>query len=278
MNRSITRLLNITKHISRSPTTTRTPTTNIRTMSSSSEPSIVLYTAQTPNGIKISIALEELGLPYEVRKIGIMKNEQKEPWFLEINPNGRIPAITDKNGPDGKPIHVFESGAILQYLVETYDKDHKISYPRGSREHFETLEWLFFQNAGVGPMQGQANHFFRYAPEKIPYAINRYISEAERLYSILDARLASSPHGYLVGDRLTIADISTWGWVNISPWSGLVLDKFPSLKSWRDKLAERPALKKGADVPEPSTILETLKDPKKAEEVAREAQKWIVPK
>ncbi|KAI5847879.1 glutathione S-transferase GstA [Morchella snyderi] len=247
-------------------------------MSSSSETSITLYTAQTPNGIKISIALEELGLPYEVKKIAMSKNEQKEPWFLEINPNGRIPAITDKAGPDGKPIHIFESGSILQYLVETYDKDHKISYPKGTREYWETQEWLFFQNAGVGPMQGQANHFFRYAPEKIPYGINRYISEAERLYSILDTRLASNPHGFLVGDRLTIADISTWGWINIAPWSGIELSKFPNLKNWHGKLQERPAIKRGADVPEPSTILETLKDPRKAEELAKEAQKWIVQK
>lgn len=123
----------------------------------SSEPSITLYTTQTPNGIKISITLEELGLPYTVKKIDLGKNIQKEDWFLKINPNGRIPALTDTNGPDGKPIHLFESGSIMQYLVARYDKDYNISYPYGTREFFEMNNWLFFQNAGVGPMQGQAS-------------------------------------------------------------------------------------------------------------------------
>lgn len=136
----------------------------------------------------------------------------------------------------------------------------------------------FFQNAGVGPMQGQANHFFRYAPEKIPYAINRYITETERLYSILDERLASSSSGFLVGDRLTIADITLFGWVNSAPWSGVDLSKFPALNKWVQTLRERPAVKKGADVPEPNRITELLKDPKKVEEQVAEARKWILQK
>lgn len=129
---------------------------------------IHLYTTQTPNGVKVSITLEELGLPYEFTKIDISKNTQKEKWFLDINPNGRIPALTD-TFTDGKPIRVFESGSIMQYLVDRYDKNHLISYPAGSREYIEMTNWLFFMNAGLGPMQGQANHFFRYAPENIPY-------------------------------------------------------------------------------------------------------------
>jgi glutathione S-transferase len=244
----------------------------------SSQPSITLYTAQTPNGTKISIALEELGIPYTVKKVDLSTGVQKEPWFVAINPNGRIPAIADSSFPDGKELHVFESGAILQYLVETYDHDHKISYPKGTREHWEVLQWLFFQNAGIGPMQGQANHFFRYAPEKIPYGINRYITETERLYSVLNAHLASSSSGFIVGDRLTIADISAWGWANIAPWSGVDLTKFPAVQEWLKKVGDRPAVQRGADVPEPSKLKDILKDPKKLEEAIKDAQKWIVQK
>ncbi|KAL0631800.1 Glutathione S-transferase 2 [Maublancomyces gigas] len=248
-------------------------------MSSTAEtPAITLYTTQTPNGVKISIALEELGLPYTVKKLDLSTGVQKEPWFLAINPNGRMPAITDTSFPDGKAIHVWESGAILQYLVETYDKDHKISYPKGSREDWQVQQWLFFQNTGVGPMQGQANHFFRYAPERIPYATNRYIAETERLYSVLEAQLASSSSGFLVGDRLTIADITTWGWITIAEWSGIDVAKFPALQKWQKLLEQRPALKRGADVPEPSKIKETLKSPEAIEKAQQAATKWIVPK
>jgi glutathione S-transferase len=183
----------------------------------SQQSDINLYTAQTPNGIKISILLEELGLPYKTHGIDIQKDIQKEPWFLEINPNGRIPALTD-TFTDGKLIRLFESGSIMQYLVERYDTEHKISYPRGSREDIEVTNWLFFMNAGVGPMQGQANHFFRYAPEKIPYGINRYQNETRRLYKVLDKQLAQSKSGFLVGDRLTIADVSHFGWVAAAGW------------------------------------------------------------
>ncbi|MCJ1307044.1 hypothetical protein MMC25_000690 [Agyrium rufum] len=172
---------------------------------------IDLYTAQTPNGIKISIILEELGLPYNVYNIELKDNTQKEPWFLEINPNGRIPALTD-TFTDGKPIRLFESGSIMQYLVERYDSEkHLISYPAGTREAYEVNNWLFFMNAGVGPMQGQSNHFFRYAPEKIKYGIDRYQNETRRLYKVLDTHLGKSSSSYIVGDRCTIADIAHWG-------------------------------------------------------------------
>lgn len=177
-----------------------------------SRPNIHLYTAQTPNGVKISITLEELSLPYTVTAISFSKNEQKSPSFLAINPNGRIPALTD-TFTDGQTINLFESGSIQQYLVEQYDPEHKISYPRGTREAYEVNNWLFFLNAGVGPMQGQANHFTRYAPEKIEYGINRYQNETRRLYSVLDTHLAKSASGYLVGDRCTIADIAHYGWI-----------------------------------------------------------------
>ncbi|EPS30079.1 Glutathione S-transferase-like protein tpcF [Penicillium oxalicum] len=239
-----------------------------------SQPNITLYTTQTPNGIKISIALEELGLPYKVEKIDISKNTQKEDWFLEINPNGRIPALTDTFS-DGQTIRLFESGSILQYLVERYDPDHKISYPAGTREYYETNNWLFFQNAGVGPMQGQANHFGRYAPERIEYGVNRYVNETRRLYRVLDDHLAKSKSGYLVGDRATIADISHWGWVAAAGWAGIDIEEFPNLKAWEERMAARPALEKGRHVPSPHTIKELLKDKAAMEKSAAQAREWV---
>ncbi|KAH8692716.1 glutathione S-transferase GstA [Talaromyces proteolyticus] len=237
-------------------------------------PDITLYTAQTPNGIKISIALEELGLPYKVQKLEFSKNQQKEPWFLEINPNGRIPALTD-TFTDGQKIRLFESGSILQYLVENYDPDHKLSYPKGTREHYEVNNWLFFQNAGVGPMQGQANHFNRYAPERIEYGVTRYVNETRRLYGVLDKHLASSKSGYLVGDHISIADVSHWGWVASAGWAGIDIDEFPNLKAWEEKLAARPGVEKGRHVPDRHTIKDVLKDKALAEQQSASARAWV---
>lgn len=195
-------------------------------------------------------------------------------WFLEINPNGRIPALTDTFS-DGQTIRLFESGSILQYLVERYDPDHKISYPAGTREYYETNNWLFFQNAGVGPMQGQANHFGRYAPERIEYGVNRYVNETRRLYRVLDDHLAKSKSGYLVGDRATIADISHWGWVAAAGWAGIDIEEFPNLKAWEERMAARPALEKGRHVPSPHTIKELLKDKAAMEKSAAQAREWV---
>ncbi|EME87886.1 uncharacterized protein MYCFIDRAFT_54955 [Pseudocercospora fijiensis CIRAD86] len=237
-------------------------------------PNIHLYTTQTPNGVKISITLEELHLPYEFTKIDISKNTQKEPWFLKINPNGRIPALTD-TFTDGEPIRVFESGSIMQYLVDRYDKDHVISYPPGSREAVEVTSWLYFLNAGVGPMQGQANHFFRYAPEKIPYGINRYQNETKRLYAVLDKHLADSKSEYLVGNKCTVADIAHWGWISAAGWAGIDIEPFPHLKAWEERMWARPAVKKGANVPDPYRMKELLADKEAMEKHAAESQKWI---
>lgn len=236
---------------------------------------IHLYTAQTPNGIKASILLEELGLPYKVTAIDIAKNVQKEPWFLEINPNGRIPAITDKF-TDGTTIRIFESGSILQYLVDRYDPDHKVSYPHGSKEYYEVNSWLFWQMGGLGPMQGQANHFARYAPEKIQYGIDRYRTETRRLYRVLDTHLQSSKSGFLVGDRLTIADISCWGWVAAHHWAGVEIDDLPHLKAWVEKLLQRPGVEKGRNVPSKHTALQ-LKNLTEGEleEQAKASRAWI---
>ncbi|KAK8054254.1 hypothetical protein PG996_013555 [Apiospora saccharicola] len=251
---------------------------------------ITLYTTRTPNGIKASIALAELGLEYkksdafghwrltffvQVHPISFAKNEQKEPWFLEINPNGRIPAITDKF-EDGKPIHIFESGSILQYLADRYDIEHKISYPRGTREYYDINSWIMWQMGGLGPMQGQANHFFRYAPEKIQYGIDRYQNETRRLYRVIDTHLAKSPSGYLVGDRVTIADISCWGWVKAGSWAGIELDEFPALKAWMEKLRARPAFEQGADVPPATEAEKKPKTKEEEEKAAAEAREWIM--
>ena len=244
-----------------------------RTFTKSSD--ITLYTDQTPNGVKIPIALELLGLQYKVVHLDISKNTQKESWFLEINPNGRIPAITD-SFYGGGAIRLFESGSILQYLVDEYDKDHKISYPRGTKEYYETNNWLFFQNAGLGPMQGQANHFVRYAPEKIEYGMKRYVNETRRLYSVLEEHFKESKSQYLVNNRITIADITHIGWVLWAGWAGVQIDDFPLLKTWRDRMMSNPAVKKGNDVPEPSKILELLGDPERVEEYAKHTSGWIM--
>jgi glutathione S-transferase len=202
-------------------------------------------------------------------------NVQKEPWFLEINPNGRIPALTDKFD-DGEPIRVFESGAIMQYLVDRYDKDHKVSYPAGSREHWEVTSWLMWQMGGLGPMQGQANHFKRYAPVDIEYGINRYVNETRRLYRTMDTHLAKSKSGYLVGDRCTVADMSCWGWVTSSKWSGVDLEEFPNLKKWLYKCLERPGFEQGRNVPSPHKALDNLnKTEEELKELAAPSRNWI---
>ncbi|KAJ6131691.1 hypothetical protein N7471_006906 [Penicillium samsonianum] len=205
---------------------------------------ITLYTASTPNGIKVPILLEELGLEYK-----------KQPWFLDINPNGRIPAMTDI-WTDGEQIRVFESGAILEYLVDRYDGGYKVSYPKDSREYWEVKSWLMWQIGGLGPMQGQLEHFKKYAAKKIEYSINRYHDETRRLYRTMESHLAKSSYGFLVGDRLTIADIACLGWVSSHTSDGISLDELPHLEKWLDKLLERPGVKKGRDTLKRNTMFD----------------------
>lgn len=178
---------------------------------------------------------------------------------------------------DGEIIRLFEGGSILQYLADTYDHDHKISFPRGSREYYECNNWLFWQHGGLGPMQGQANHFFRYAPEKIKYGIDRYQNESRRLYGILDKHLAKSKSGFIVGDHISLADITSIGWVMFAGWAGVDISEFPNVKKWEDMMYERPAVQKGGDVPKPLKIKKMLaEDPEAAEKYAKESSKWIM--
>lgn len=234
---------------------------------------IHLYTTNTPNGVKVSMLLEELGLPYQVTAIEFSKNTQKEDWFLKINPNGRIPAITD-TFTDGTPIRLFESGSILQYLVDRYDTENKVSYPHGTKEYYEVNNWLFWQMGGLGPMQGQANHFTRYAPERIEYGVNRYQNETRRLYRVMDKQLSKSKSGFLVGDRLTIADIACIGWVSSHAWAGIDIEEFTHLKAWLQKVHERPAIAKGANVPPKAKPAKPLTE-EELEEIARKNREWI---
>jgi GST-like protein len=199
---------------------------------------IDLYTFTTPNGRKASIMLEEVELPYNVHKIDITKNEQFTPEFVAINPNSKIPALVDRD----TGITVFESGAILIYLAEKTGK----LLPTNDKERFQVLSWLMLQMGSVGPMFGQLNHFKKFAPEKIPYAIERYEKETLRLYSVLDTQLAERE--YLCGDY-SIADIATYPWVAIYEFQGLTLDNHPNLKRWVETMQQRPAVQRGMAVP-----------------------------
>ncbi len=205
---------------------------------------IHLYTWKTSNGRKASIMLEELGVPYEVHPIDINAGAQFDPEFLKISPNNRIPAIVDPNGPGGRPLAVFESGAILIYLAEKYESP---LLPADPRARITVIQWLMWQMGGVGPMFGQAHHFNRSAPEDVPYAKKRYMDEARRLYGVMDRRLAEAEH--LGGQDYSIADIATFPWVVRHEWQGVALPEFPNVKRWFDAIAERPAVKKGLEVP-----------------------------
>jgi GSH-dependent disulfide-bond oxidoreductase len=203
---------------------------------------IDVFSWPTPNGHKVHIMLEECGLPYRALPINIGAGDQFKPEFLKLSPNNKIPAITDPDGPDGKPISLFESGAILVYLAAKTGK----FLPAIDRAKYEVLEWLMFQMGSVGPMLGQAHHFRMYAPEKIGYAIDRYSNEAKRIYGVIDRRLAQS--AWLAGAQYTIADIATFPWLRSWQNQGIVLSEFPHLEAWFNKIAERPAVQRGVKV------------------------------
>ena len=203
---------------------------------------IDLYTWTTPNGRKISIMLEEVALPYRVHAINIGQGDQFKPDYLRINPNGKIPSIVDPEGPDGKPIAMMESGAILVYLARKTGK----LFPPPGRAMYDALQWLMFQMGGVGPMFGQTHHFLRAAKEPVPYAIERYSKETQRLYGVLDERLKDREY---LAEGYSIADIATYPWVARHEWHKTDLNDFPGVKRWFDAISARPAVKKGMNVP-----------------------------
>jgi GST-like protein len=215
---------------------------------------IELYYWTTPNGHKITMFLEEAGVPYTIFPIHIGKGEQFAPDFLKIAPNNRIPAIRDTAPTDGgAPISVFESGAILEYLG---DKTGKF-LPKEARARAEVVQWTYWQMGGLGPMAGQNHHFAAYAPEKIPYAIDRYQREARRLFEVMERQLADHP--FIANDEYSIADIALWCWVAGYEWSGVNIDGLPGLKRWLDLVGSRPAVQKGRAVPPPPTPEERAK-------------------
>ncbi|MDN0074757.1 glutathione S-transferase N-terminal domain-containing protein [Crenobacter sp. SG2303] len=206
---------------------------------------ITLYTWGTPNGRKISIMLEELDLPYQVHTVNIGQHEQFSPEFLAISPNNKIPALVDSDGPDGKPISVFESGAILIYLAEKTGK----LLPKDGAARYEVLQWLMFQMGGFGPFLGQAHHFNRFAPEPVPYAQQRYNDEAKRLYRVLDRAL--SQRTFVAGEELSIADIALYPWAARHEWQNICLAEYPHVQRWFDTLSLRTAFQRGMAVPTP---------------------------
>lgn len=203
---------------------------------------IEVYSWPTPNGHKVHIMLEECGLPYRVHAVDIGAGDQFKPEFLAISPNNKVPAITDPDGPEGAPISLFESGAILLYLAGKTGR----FLPPGTAARYEVLQWLMFQMGGVGPMLGQAHHFRIYAPEKIPYAVDRYTNEARRLYGVMDKRLAKSK--YLGGPAYSIADIAVYPWLRSWKNQGIDWNEFPHLRGWFDEIGARPAVQRGCEV------------------------------
>ena len=204
---------------------------------------IDLYTWSTPNGRKVSIMLEECALPYRTHKVDIGKGDQFREEFVSINPNSKIPAILDYDGPNGRPLKLFESGAILIYLAGKSGR----FLPSGTRSKYKALQWLMFQMGGVGPMFGQVHHFLRAAKEPNPYAIDRYTKETRRLYSVLNRRLA---HAAFLAEEYSIADIATYPWVARHEWHKVPLTDFPHVKRWFDTISARPAVARGMAVPQ----------------------------
>ena len=224
---------------------------------------IDLYTAPTPNGWKVSVALEELALPYTVHTVDIIKGDQREPAYLRINPNGRIPAIVDRANDD---FVVFESGAILLYLADQTGR----LMPTSAKGRSLVTQWLMFQMAGVGPMMGQANVFFRYFPEKIQPVIDRYQNESRRLFEVLDRRLGESQW---LADDYSIADIANWCWVRTHKWSGASIEGLENLQRWLDAMKARPACQRGIEVP--FKIESVLKDEKATQAFAERARQTV---
>jgi len=221
-------------------------------MSSPPYNALTLYTAGTPNGLKPVLILEELGLKYDVKAIDIRTNEQKADWFLEINPNGRIPALKDGE------LRVFESAAIMLYLVDLYDTEKKFTYEAGSGLYYEMMSWVMFQMGGIGPMQGQANHFRAFAPVYSAYGIKRYTDETKRLYGVLEIRLSKAD--WLAGDKYTIADMANYSWTRGGGLLDIDMSEFPGVEKWLKRIEGREAVQKANKVPEGKPSDEKLKE------------------
>lgn len=229
---------------------------------------IDLYTAATPNGHKASCTLEELELPYETHAIDLASGEQKQEWFLKLNPNGRIPVIVDRDAAFGdEGLAVFETGAIMVHLAEKTGR----LLPSDAAGRAQTMAWLMFQMGGVGPMMGQANVFHRYFPEKIQPAIDRYQNETRRLFEVLERRLAESE--WLAGGEFTIADIANWCWVRTYKWSGVSIEGLPELRRWLDTIRGRPGCQRGIEVP--VKLKNMIEDERAAKDFAENAQKTL---
>jgi GST-like protein len=224
---------------------------------------IDLYSWLTPNGEKVHIMLEECGLKYTAHPININVGEQFKQAFQKISANGRIPAIVDNQGPGRKPYALFESAAILMYLAEKSSK----FWPKRTRARYDVMEWLMFQMANVGPMMGQAYHFRKYAPTKIPYAATRYTKEVNRLYGVMDKRLKSSR--YLGGDAYTIADMANWPWVRIHKGAGVKIAEYPHVKRWIDAIGARPAVRRGM------LVLDEYRHHEEGGEMSKETRKIL---
>ena len=224
---------------------------------------IELYTASTPNGWKASVTLEELEIPYTVHAIDLSTKAQHEPWFLKMNPNGRIPVIVDGDNDD---FTVFETGAIMVYLAER----EGCLLPTTPKPRSRVMQWLMFQMGGIGPMMGQANVFYRYMPEKITPAIDRYQNETRRLLEVLDKRLGESEW---LADDFSIADIANWCWVRTYKWSGVSVDGLVNLKRWRDAIRKRPACRRGVEVPQ--TLASIVDDQQATDAFSKKAQQIL---
>ncbi len=207
---------------------------------------ITLYTANTPNGVKVTIAMEEIGAPYDLKILNLGENDQKKPDFLKINPNGRIPALVDDDGPNGKAVRVFESGAVLLYLAEKFGK----LLPIDPAERIEAIAWAFFQTGGIGPMMGQAGYFKRNHPDFTP-GFERYYGESRRLVGVMNDTLETRP--FLAGDTFSIGDIMSFGWIDRAPgYFGMELSDFPAVEDWHNRIAVRPGVQKGLAILSPS--------------------------
>ncbi|GAA6028796.1 hypothetical protein JCM8097_007400 [Rhodosporidiobolus ruineniae] len=282
MLRTLPRFTQLAQHLTRS-SSTMSDAALAKGPKTLQKEGLVFLLAQTPNGGKVAYLAEELKAigalkDYHVVPVSFKENEQKSEWFEAVNPNGRIPALLH-NREDGKKIKVWESASILEYLIDVYDKDHVFSFADLERKT-EVRNWVYFLQGGVGPMQGQANHFYKYAPEKIPYGIKRYQDETARLYGVYEQHLSGAKDGvkkdWLVGGKYTIADMVAQPWVRMHGWCGVDIAPFPHLAAWVERIEQRPATQAALKVPEQDMLTKMKTDPELEAKMAKESSDWIM--